>query len=258
MMSPSERVELLRRYAMPTLVALVCLGTPIASYFGFHHVVQSRVFLVDEVQVEGLVELSRDEVLAAAGLARPRNVLTCRARSIEAAIHALPWVREVEVQVSLQGRIDIRVREAEAWGIAALDDLMLVDADGGPIRPWVPTDDPALPLVVGVGDGGEIDPAAFADARRVVEAWGTRFDEAGMAVREVHRHPVHGFRVVRADGVEVRIGADRVAERLDRLAEVDAVLRRESRAATRILIEGQDLQRVSVRLAENEMAGGGE
>jgi len=249
-MDATHLVDRVRTFVMPALALAAAIAAPIGVYVGFHHVVRSRVFLVDEVVVEGLVELDRDALLAAAALDRPRNVLTCRPARIEDAIADLPWVREVDARVSLEGRIHIEVREATAWGIVALDDLVLVDADGVRIRPWLPTDDPALPLVVGVGQGDDVDPLAFADARRAVEAWTERFDADGTRLRELHRHPVHGYRVVREDGVEVRLGADQLDARLARVAEVDAVLREESQVATRILLEGDDLQRVNVRLAD--------
>ena len=248
--------ERLRRVALPALAIAVALAIPVGVYFGFHHVVRSRVFLVQDVQVDGLVQLDRDAVLAASGLDRPRNVLTCRAGRIEHAVASLPWVRGVDARVSLEGRIHISVTEATAWGIVALDDLMLVDADGGLIRPWIPTDDPALPVIVGVGFDGDVDPHAFADARHVVESWDAHFDTADTVLRELHVHPVHGYRVIRADGVEVRLGSDRLDARLARVAEVDAVLGAEAQDATRILLEGDDLQRVSVRLADADETRG--
>lgn len=221
---------------------------PVGLYVGYHEVVNSRWFIVREVVVAGHERVSEEEILAAAGLDRPRNALTCDAEEMEASVEALPWIRAAEVRVTRGGLVSIEVDETVHVATAMLEEPVLIDAEGVAIRPWAPADGDELPLLVGFerrGDG--LAPGPFRAGLQLLAA----VDGVGApAVRELHYDRVNGFRALLEDGTEVRLGADRFDERAARLNDVYAVLRSQGRLADYVVLEGETLDRVAVRLRD--------
>lgn len=232
--------------------ALLLAGAALAPagvYIGYHEVVNSRWFLVREVVVAGNERVAQDDILAAAGLDRPRNVLTCDAERMATDIEALAWIRDAEVHVARAGLVTIDVEETHYVATAMFDVPTLVDADGVAIRPWTEADGLDVPLLVGFDrDGERITPGSFRAALALMAA----LDAAGApALRELHHDRVNGYRALLDDGTEVRMGRDRFDERAARLMDVYAVLRAQERSAEYVVLEGETLERVAVRLRDD-------
>ncbi len=221
---------------------------PMGVYVGYHEVVNSRWFLVREVVVAGNQRVAQDDILRAAGLDRPRNVLTCDAERMAADIEALAWIRDAEVHVVRSGLVTIDVEETHHVATVMFDVPTLVDADGVAIRPWTEADGLDVPLLVGFDrDGDRVAPGAFRSALALVDA----LEAVGApAPCELHHDRVNGFRALLDDGTEVRMGRDRFGERAARLMDVYGVLRAQGRSAEYVVLEGETLERVAVRLRD--------
>jgi cell division septal protein FtsQ len=247
------------------VASVVCWG----AYAGFKRLLASPMLWVNDVVVEGEVRQTEDEIKGAGDLLRTREMLSIREGDIENGIAALPWIEEVDVTVSLRGVITIDVRESEPAGVAFLGQPYIVATTGRVVRPWTPADGEILPLWVGFVDRiapGDvtaltgtpdheqvaIDSYSFHSARAMLAEWAARDLGEGHAVREVHLHPALGYRLVLADGTEVRLGDERVGDRLDRLERVLVELESRGLRASVIHANATDIDRVVVRPVETE------
>lgn len=87
-------------------------------------------FAVSEVEVVGLNHLSQGTVLERAAL-QGQNLLAVSVEEVEAALTRDPWVRGVDLQRQLPGRVVLRMEEREpavVWEVAKR--RFLVDRDG--------------------------------------------------------------------------------------------------------------------------------
>ena len=216
---------------------------PAALYASFYRIAHSHVFLVDEVEVVGDVQQSEASILEAAGLDRPRNVLSCRRAAMAASIEALPWVIAAEVAVDLRGAVRITVLETELHALAVLDVPTLVDADGTVIRAWQPDDGVVEPILVGLANGDRLDSGRFREANEVLAALAAL--EPLAPASELHFDPVHGYDVVLRDETRIELGRGRLDARLDRLEDVIVALEDEALEAQTIRF-GNNLARVAV------------
>jgi len=243
-----------RRTVPVVLAAALIVALPVGAYLGVHGWLNSMRFAVQSVEITGLERVDSEEVRRVAGLDAPRNVLTVDVAEVAAHVRQIPWVKDVDVRVAPGGVVHIDVQEAHLAGVAVLVRPYLVDTDGVPIRPWVATDGPPSPLLVGLGsdvDGAAPPQDLFFEALHVAERYATSVTGSQIKLSELHYNAAHGFRLVLADRTEVRIGHDRLDERLSRLDDV-------MRAATRaglgqvspydvVHLDAPRLDRVTVR-----------
>lgn len=107
-------------------------------------------FQVDDVQVEGAVYLSRDEVRAAAGVASAPNLWESKRAWVE-GIESHPLVKTAEVSRRPPSTLLVRIEEVEPVALIASPLVEAVDESGAPIP--VDPSDPVLdlPLIRVVG-----------------------------------------------------------------------------------------------------------
>lgn len=243
----------------PALAAalVVAIAVPLVLYFGVHGFLNSSHFLVQEVRVSGQEVHTRTEILAAAGLDRPRNLLTCRSEQMARDIEGLTWVREASVR-RLRGRVlEIDVREARWRGTVVAGEPWLVDEGGEPIRVWRPEDGLTRPIVLGVAQAAEsggpprVTRSAAVDALALAEAWGERFPEAERRVAEVEVLPAGRYRLHTVSGMEVVLARGGLDARLDRMEQILNALGEDEALARRVLLDGARLDRAAVRLGEH-------
>lgn len=72
---------------------------------------------LDRVLVEGRIETSREEILAAIGARRGAPILALDPAALRARIEALPWVRAATVERRLPGTLHLRIEERRALAL---------------------------------------------------------------------------------------------------------------------------------------------
>jgi cell division septal protein FtsQ len=247
------RLERLRTWGTRGAILAAALSLPVVVYFGADALITSDAFLVEDVLIEGNRQVSDDAIRAAAGLLAPRNLLTCDAEAMEAAVSAVPWIQDVDVEISRNGIIAIRVVEAELFAVATLGLPRLIDVEGQVIGELDPSDSPDAPYFVGFEREQEgelvLDLVAFEEAKTIMGLIAPLQERLGR-VREVHYSALVGFRLVFEGGLDARIGNDRFEERVARLVQTLDVLTAEEQTAASIVIGSEVLDRVAVRLVD--------
>lgn len=109
-------------------------------------------FRISEVALTGTHELSRDRVLAIAGVTGRSSLLFLDAAKTRARLESNPWIAEATVLKLYPGRLRIEMKERKPFAIWQMDTkLHLIAKDGTVLEDRVPQQFASLPLIVGKG-----------------------------------------------------------------------------------------------------------
>lgn len=231
---------------------------PLLAYGMLWWAARTDALLLQEVEVLGVERTTRAEVLAAAGLNRPRSLLGLRNESIERGVLQLPWVRSVRVERLGHQRLQIQVGEAVPHIIAVHGSREVwLDEDGQPIlsRQLTLDADP-LPLVTGVFQESDTPSGNDAPLRLIaprvsavlmlLEKWSAIEHEVGRA-EAVHVVGISRLDVETEQGMSVRLRTDDLELRLARVVETVVALRERGVVPETIVLDGAQWNWVAVR-----------
>jgi cell division protein FtsQ len=195
---------------------------------------------IEAVALTGNQHVSREEVLAIAGITGTTSLLFLDAEQARERLKANPWIADATVLKLYPRELQITLKEREAfalWQKAGL--VSVIAADGTVLEPYVAPQMLGLPLVVGAG--AEINAKAL-----------LALLDRHPAIRDVVRASVfvgeRRWNLRLNNGIEVRLPESGAAAALDRLAALDAQTKFTTRDIT--IIDLRLADRVTVRLSE--------
>lgn len=197
-------------------------------------------FNIAAVAVAGEKHLSRDEILAAAGVNGRVSLLFFDVADARARLLTNPWIAEATVQKLLPDRLVISISEREAFALwQKAGRVGVIAGDGTVLEPYVLRRYADLPLVVGVG--------AETRAREFLAVLGRR-PELGANVRAAVLVAERRWNLRLKNGVDVRLPEFDVEQALDQLAALERDAKLSSRDITAIDLRLAD--RITVRLSD--------
>jgi len=117
-------------------------------------VLQSPLFDVKTIMIDGLDRVTRDEVLTRTGLDKPANIFELRRDMLEKKLNTHPWIRTARVKRQLFSTIAIKIEEQEPLAIVTIENLadIVINAQGAPFKEYEPAKDDlkALPVISGM------------------------------------------------------------------------------------------------------------
>lgn len=245
------------RMARAALVIVVGVGALALGRLVERHVRTSPAFAVREIALEGNVRLTREELLAAAGLGLEQNVFDVAPEEAERRLGEHPWVSEAQVRRRLPGSYALEVRERRAVALLVLGDVFLVAEDGAVFKVAEDGDPVDLPVITGVERERFTRDRAFRTSV-LLEAVALLHDYRGAGLWS--REPIGELHVERDDGLSLYLGEDATyvrlghgpfREKLRRLRTVmDELGERGARAAYVYLDNERRPDRVTVRVRE--------
>jgi cell division protein FtsQ len=279
----SEALALLARRLLAVLKVLAALGALAGVLWlgrlGVQHVVASPRFALREIRVGPAEHLGRDQIVAAAGVTPGDHLLSLDTDAVAARLARHPWITAARVRRELPSTLVIEVTERRAAAVAALGGLYLVDGNGHAFKPATLEEADGLVVVTGLSReqfAGRRDASesAFREALALLDAYqyqdvlatagagvglgAPRRRGARPALSEIHIDPRSGFSLFFYDGgAEVRLGRDRIAEKLARLDQILLALGPRGLASLRVVhLDGTAEDRIPIRLAEPADAAG--
>ena len=109
-------------------------------------------FGISEIAISGDRDVSREDILATAGITGRSSLLFLDAAQARARLMTNPWIADAAVLKLYPGRLRIEIKERKPFALWQKDGgVALIAADGTVLEPFVPRRYLALPLVVGVG-----------------------------------------------------------------------------------------------------------
>jgi cell division protein FtsQ len=111
-------------------------------------------FRISEIALSGEHEVSREDILALAGVTGRSSLLFLDAGQTRVRLLTNPWIAQAAVLKLYPGRLRIEIKERKAFALWQKEGrVYLIAADGTVLETYVPQRFASLPLVV--GDGAE-------------------------------------------------------------------------------------------------------
>jgi cell division protein FtsQ len=228
-----------------------------ACLYAYFYFSESDYFLVKRHDIRGIFRVSRQEVLAAAGLDRPVNTLTFDTQAAVRSLRAIPWVEDASIsRTPLPDGITVRVTEYRPKAVVSLDRLYHLDGKGRPFKSLEPGENPDRPIVSGFTldellNEGPLAQAAIQEILDLMELLERRSDDWRLdEISEIRRDPDIGLTLFsRRTGVEARLGFGPYAEKAARLGRVTGRLKARGHFAGVTHMNLECAPRVTVRWA---------
>lgn len=217
---------------------LAAAMTAAGVYLGWHAydiMAHSDMFLVSGVNVKGVKRLSEDDLKDVAGVFTGQNIFRADIDAAARRLSALPWVREARIHRRLPNKISIEVMERNPAAVLETGKARYLIDDGGVAierAARVQTGRPGLPLIIArdarAVPGEPIAHDGIAGALQLIAELAKR---GGWRLSEVtvKADSVESLSVLYAQN-EFRLGAGNYSQKLRRLAEVTADLKKRDAA----------------------------
>jgi cell division protein FtsQ len=198
-------------------------------------------FPIATVSISGEKHLSRDEILAAAGVTARSSLLFFDVADARARLLTNPWISEATVQKLLPDRLVISIAERAAFALWQKEGRVgVIAGDGTVLEPSVLARYAHLPLVVGAG--------AETRARNFLALLDRR-PELRANVRASVLVAERRWNLRLKNGVDVRLPEFDVERALDQFAALERDVKLSDRDITAIDLRLPD--RVTVRLSDD-------
>lgn len=239
-----------------TVLIAVAAGAVAAGRLVEQHVRSAKSFATTTIEIEGTQRLSRDQVLAAAGLGIGRNIFDVSPEQAQERLRSHPFIAEATVTRRLPGSYRITLREQELAAVLQVgEQLMLVGQDASVLKPLEPGDPVDVPVITGADEERwRRDVHYRASLLESAVSLLHEYREAGLwvaeQVSEIHVEPDLGLSVfVGDDATAVRLGKAPYAKKLRRLRGIfDQLKRDEARPLYVYLDNERRPDRATVRL----------
>jgi cell division protein FtsQ len=190
------------------------LPTWIDEFKGMRDMAANAVGLrIAAVALSGNTHLTREEVLAAAGVNGRASLLFFDVSDARLRLKTNPWIAEATVQKLYPDRLRIAITERQAYALWQKEGRVGVIADDGTVlEPYVSRRFTGLPLFVGEGAA----PLAK-DFVTLLDRYPSIRDEVRAAILVAERR----WNLRLKNGIDVRLPETNVSVALDRLATLD-------------------------------------
>jgi cell division protein FtsQ len=196
-------------------------------------------FRIVSFALSGSRHVSRDEVLAAAGITDHSSLIFLDVEDVRARLKRNPWVADATVLKLYPGELQIVIKERNAYALWQKDGHVSVIAeDGTVVEPFVEPALVRLPLVVGQG--------AAARAKEFLDVL-ERYPELNEQVRASILVGGRRWNLRLKNGLDLKLPEVEVARALERLLAFDRDAKLISRDITAIDLRLPD--RISVQLS---------
>jgi cell division protein FtsQ len=200
-------------------------------------------FRISSIALAGQKHLSREEILASAGITERTSLLFLDASDVRAQLKANPWIAEATVLKLYPGRLHIAITERDAFALWQKDGkVSVISSDGAVLEPYRDTFS-SLPLVVGAGAETRAK-----DFLARIDQYPLLHDQMRAAVLVAERR----WNVVLKNGVELLLPEEDVGHAFDLLVKLDRDDKILTRDITAIDLRLND--RVTVRLSDEAAA----
>jgi cell division protein FtsQ len=197
-------------------------------------------FRIDSLSLAGNRHISRDEVLASAGITSSTSLLFLDVDDVRARLKSNPWIADASVLKLYPDELQIRIKERNAFALWQKDGSISVIADDGTVvEPFAGSRLLRLPFVV--GDGA---------AQRAKEflALLDRYPAISAQVRASILIAERRWNLRLKNGLDVELPEVDAAAALDRLVALDREVKLLSRDIISVDLRLPD--RVTVRLSD--------
>jgi len=220
----------LKKYLRPMgkiTLGLAGIAAAGALLFGAYRLVASiTLFRLANVEVANSRRLTRNEILAIAGIEPGCNLLRLNLKSMGEHLLQNPWIESVRIRRYFPDGLSIAVTEREPLAVVNMGFIYYLDAKGNIFKVLNQGDRLDYPVITGFSEEElTTDPVGTREALRSTCDLLTILHEKGAFiladVSEIHYDKGYGFTMFTAAGaLPVKIGSGDFAAKVDRFARV--------------------------------------
>jgi cell division protein FtsQ len=220
-------IRLVRRtgkfVAVTVLVGIVIWGAMIGYREAAPHV--AKWFAVREITVSGANQVTRREVLERLALTPNETLLSLNARRLAIRLESHPWIKHATISRVLPHTVAVQIVERRAAAVLRAPSMtLLLDDEGHALSILPTTNDPGLPVLVGINPKGVLGKEAqpLQAAQRGIEL-------ASLLERTFDGRPEVDVAnpenaVAYVEGLRLQFGASPFQEKWDRYQKVEQYL----------------------------------
>jgi cell division protein FtsQ len=206
---------------------VIVLALVVVVGYELYGVLAHTTFLrLERVEVNTLQRLTREDVIALAGVKPGDDLLTMKLKRVGEQLQKNPWAEKVKVRRYFPHTLAIEITEREPVAVVNMGYLYYLDKKGEIFKPLNEGDRLDYPVLTGINeeDMGK-DPAGTREALKGALALmallsGGQFP-ALADISEIHYDKGYGFTLFTVQGgVPVKLGNSAFAEKLARLARI--------------------------------------
>jgi cell division septal protein FtsQ len=220
----------LRKYLRPLRgIALRLSGAALISALviaGYRALNSATFFRLKNIEVNGGRHVTREEILAIAGVGAGNDLLRMNLRQMGEQLTRNPWVETVRIRRFFPDTLSIAVSEREPLAVVNMGFIYYLDKKGVVFKVLNQGDRLDFPVVTGFSEEElSTDPAGGKEALRAACELLKILQEKGAFiladVSEIHYDKGYGFTMYTASGaLPVKIGSGDFAAKLDRFARI--------------------------------------
>jgi cell division protein FtsQ len=201
-------------------------------------------FRIDSIALTGQKQITREEILAMAGVTGRTSLLFLDANDARSRLKANPWIADATVLKLFPDRLHIAITERRAFALWQMKGrLQVISRDGVVVEPFVAPHVAHLPLVVGLGAN-----AKASDFLTVMDRYPQLQEQVHAYVLVAERR----WNLKLKNGIDVRLPEANAEQAIETLIALD----RDSKLLTRDItsIDLRNADRVAVRLSDDAAA----
>lgn len=116
----------------------------------YQHLISSPYVMLEEVNITGVDEKIKRELIEIAELDSELSLLTINLKGIKQMMESHPWVRSVEMEKNFPHALRIHAEREVAYAIVVLDRLYYMNRYGEPFKELEYSDNKDFPVITGV------------------------------------------------------------------------------------------------------------
>jgi cell division protein FtsQ len=224
----------------------------------YDYFTQTRQFQVRRIEVTGIQRLTREQVLAIAGVGPQVNILAVNLTTTRKRLLADPWVAEATVSRDIPSGLHIHIREEVPLALLEMGpgEGFLINQAGAVFKREDGLDGDDLPRVQGLDHAdlpvaGESSSEAFRAVMTLLRLAGEKHGPLPLnRIRRIRLDREIGATVYTGtDNRAVKLGFGRYREKCEALEHLMVGLRKDSRLTRYQVIDLFDLNRIVISLA---------
>jgi cell division protein FtsQ len=249
------RIAAALRWVTGVLALAVTSG---AFIFAYDYFTQSRQFQVQRIEITGIQRLSRQQVLAVAGIGAQSNILSVNLSVTRKRLLADPWIADATVSRLIPSGLQLHITEQRPLALLDMggDQGFLINADGEVFKRQAPASIDGLTRIEGLTHADL--PVAGESPSKALEAVMSLLHLVGRPDSAVSIADIRRIRMDRDIGATiytgkqdraVKLGFGRYRQKWDALAPLLDSLRKDRRLEQYRIIDLYDVNRIVITLA---------
>ena len=126
------------------------VATSLLFVLAYEVLTQCDYFKAASLTIEGARRLTREEIIAQAGVRPGMNILAVNLALTRKRLLVHPWIADAEVSREIPAALKIKIREQTPLAIVDLGHKFLINTQGELFKEWTASDPDNLPLVSGL------------------------------------------------------------------------------------------------------------